>query len=93
MKIFLRFAQSALHYKARLIVAILCIAGTNLFQFASLGTMVPFADRILSGKEIKVPASVYDVAPQRLCALIDLVVRKLNPVSYTHLTLPTNREV
>ena len=44
---FLRFAKLALRYKFQLLLGVVCMIGVNLTQFASVGTIAPFADRIL----------------------------------------------
>ena len=44
---FLRFAKLALGYKFQLLLGLVCMIGVNLTQFASIGTIAPFADRIL----------------------------------------------
>ncbi|MBO7448390.1 ABC transporter ATP-binding protein [bacterium] len=44
---FLRFAKLALSYKFQLLVGVVCMIGVNATQFASVGTIAPFADRIL----------------------------------------------
>ena len=65
---------------------------TVLKNFASINQGIQFKQgkkikTMSSGKSVLAEANLKDEFPQDFC------VYDLNPVSYTHLTLPTNREV
>ena len=60
---FLRFAKLALSYKFQLLLGVVCMIGVNVTQFASVGTIAPFADRILPA----LTASDREEVPQWMC--------------------------
>ena len=60
---FLRFAKLALRYKFQLLLGIVCMLGVNATQFASIGTIAPFADRILPA----LTASDREEVPEWMC--------------------------
>ncbi|MBR5624426.1 ABC transporter ATP-binding protein [bacterium] len=60
---FLRFAKLALSYKFQLMLGVVCMIGVNLTQFASIGTIAPFADRILPA----LTSSEREEVPEWMC--------------------------
>ncbi|MBR4820836.1 hypothetical protein IKZ70_03115, partial [bacterium] len=62
---FLRFAKLALSYKFQLLLGIVCMIGVNLTQFASIGTIAPFADRILPA----LTSSDREEVPEWMCTV------------------------
>ncbi|MCK5852215.1 ABC transporter ATP-binding protein [bacterium] len=80
MKTYLRFLKNALHYKGRLVIGIIGIIGVNLFNFASIGAVIPLVDKVISKKDVKLPQSVYDILPISITNYLDIFVDKINAI-------------
>ena len=81
MRIFLRFAKNALRYKGQVAVSIFAIVALNAFQFAQIGSIVPFIDKVLTNKETKLPPSVYKFCPKQVTDQLDEVLKRINAIS------------
>ncbi len=80
MKTYLRFLKNALNYKGRLLIGIIGIIGVNLFNFASIGAVIPLVDKVISKKDVKLPQSVYDILPISITNYLDIFVDKINAI-------------
>ncbi len=78
MNTYLRFLKNGLNYKGRLIVGLVGIVGLNLFNFAQIGAVIPFVDKIVNNEPTKLPASVYQTLPTALTDQLDHIVGLLN---------------
>ena len=80
MKTYLRFLKNALKYKGRLIIGAIGIIGVNIFNFVSIGAIIPLVDKVINKKDVKLPESFYQILPTGITSYVDVFVDKVNSI-------------
>lgn len=70
MKTFIRFFGSAWQYKGRILLGVIGVIGVNIFQFASITTIVPVFDAVLNDKKTVLPETFFKVLPEGMTGLL-----------------------
>ena len=81
MKNYLRFLKNAFNYKAKIVIGIIGIIGINIFNFASIGSVIPLVDKVINNKPVKLPESFYQIIPSFITEHVDILVNKINSIS------------
>ncbi|MBU0683522.1 MAG: ABC transporter ATP-binding protein [Candidatus Omnitrophota bacterium] len=77
MKRYIRFIKLILPHSRVFIMAVVCMILTTLFSASPLGLIIPLVDKVITGKQIIIPANVY--APQVLTNIV-VTINEMSPL-------------